>query len=116
MNIFKAKCTACRTDAPKVTAEEEKELLSKLKEWCILNCDNVKILEREYMFNNFINAVAFANKIAEAAEKANHHPEIIIRWGSCTVKWWTHAINGLHRNDFIMAAKSDSLFQEHFQQ
>jgi len=54
--------------------------------------------------------VAFTNKIAMISEKEDHHPLIITEWGRVTVQWWSHKIKGLHKNDFIMAAKTDELF------
>lgn len=51
--------------------------------------------------------MAFTQKIAVLAEDENHHPAILTEWGKVTVLWWSHKINGLHVNDFIMAAKTD---------
>jgi 4a-hydroxytetrahydrobiopterin dehydratase len=53
----------------------------------------------------------FTNKIGSIAEVENHHPLIITEWGKVTLDWWTHKIGGLHKNDFIMAARSDELYQ-----
>ena len=50
------------------------------------------------------------DEIAELAEKEGHHPALLTEWGRTTVTWWTHKIKGLHRNDFVMAAKTDELF------
>ena len=61
------------------------------------------------MMKNFIEAMAFTNKIAMIAEKEDHHPLIVTEWGRVKVQWWTHKIKGLHKNDFIMAAKTDAL-------
>ncbi len=60
-------------------------------------------------FRNFVEAVAFTNQVAEIAKAEGHHPVILTEWGKVTVTWWTHKIRGLHRNDFIMAAKTDRL-------
>jgi 4a-hydroxytetrahydrobiopterin dehydratase len=78
--------------------------------WQIKEVDGVKRIERVFKLKNFIEAVAFTNKIAMVAEKQDHHPLIITEWGRVTVQWWSHKIKGLHRNDFIMAAKTDELF------
>jgi 4a-hydroxytetrahydrobiopterin dehydratase len=67
------------------------------------------MLEREFKFKNFKQALAFANQVAELAEAEFHHPAILLEWGKVTVTWWTHAIKGLHKNDFICAAKTDAL-------
>jgi 4a-hydroxytetrahydrobiopterin dehydratase len=76
-------------------------------DWQIIERDGIKRLERT--FKNFAQAVAFTNKVAEIAEAEGHHPAILTEWGKVTVTWWTHKIKGLHRNDFIMAAKTDQL-------
>ena len=54
----------------------------------------------------------FALRVGRAAEEEGHHPLLTVEWGKCTVVWWTHKIRGLHRNDFIMAAKTDRLYEE----
>jgi 4a-hydroxytetrahydrobiopterin dehydratase len=69
----------------------------------------IKRLKRAFTFNNFIDAVAFTQKVAVLAENENHHPSILTEWGKVTVYWWSHKIKGLHVNDFIMAAKTDQL-------
>ena len=60
-------------------------------------------------FPVFASALAFTNQVGALAEAEGHHPAILTEWGRVTVSWWTHAIRGLHRNDFIMAAKTDAL-------
>lgn len=66
-------------------------------------------LSRKFIFNNFKNAYSFVQKLANFSENVNHHPEIRLSWGQVEVVIWTHSINGLHRNDFIWAAKVDRL-------
>lgn len=56
-----------------------------------------------------MGATAFANRIAELAEKESHHPDLTITWGLCAVEIWTHKINGLTENDFILAAKIEAI-------
>lgn len=103
------KCEACRADAPKVSDAELAELIREIPDWVPMVRDGVMQLEREFKFKNFKLAWAFSNKVAELAEAEFHHPTITLEWGKCTITWWTHAINGLHRNDFICAAKTDAL-------
>ncbi len=81
-----------------------------IPEWQIVERENIQRLERTFKFKNFVQAVAFTNQVAEIAEAEGHHPAILTEWGKVTVTWWTHKIKGLHRNDFIMAAKTDRLF------
>ena len=66
-------------------------------------------MQRVFLFDDFIQAVDFTNKVAELAESEGHHPAILLEWGKVTVQWWTHKIHGLHRTDLIMAAKTDEL-------
>ncbi len=68
-------------------------------------------LEREFKFKNFAQALEFTNKVGVLAEQQGHHPEITLTWGKVSIKIWTHKINGLHPNDFILAAKIDILAQ-----
>lgn len=102
-------CEACRADAPVLTHVQIDELIQQLPEWVCLEVEGVKRLQRIYPFKNFIDALAFTNKVAALAEEHGHHPALLTEWGRVTVSWWTHKIRGLHRNDFIMAAKSDEL-------
>jgi len=71
--------------------------------------DGIKRLERVFRFEDFAEAMAFTEKVAGIAESEGHHPALLTEWGRVTVTWWTHKIRGLHKNDFIMAAKTDML-------
>jgi 4a-hydroxytetrahydrobiopterin dehydratase len=102
-------CEACHVGAPTVTEEEMKTLGKEVSEWEVLERDGIKQLEREFKFRNFAEALAFTNKVGDLAESAGHHPAILTEWGRVTVNWWTHKIHGLHRNDYIMAARTDEL-------
>jgi len=106
------KCTACRADAPSVTDFEIRELKPQIPEWEIVNRESIARLERIYRFKNFAESLAFTVKVGNLAESEGHHPAILTEWGRTTVTWWTHKIRGLHRNDFIMAAKTDQVFIE----
>ena len=70
---------------------------------------NPDMIERKFKFKNFAQALAFVNDVGQIAEKEDHHPDIFIHWNEVTFTLWTHAINGLFDNDFIMAAKIDKL-------
>ena len=108
-NLAAGKCVACRGGEPTVTDAEIAEYHPQIAEWQTIEVDGIKRLQRVFKLKNFIEAVAFTNKIAMVAEKEDHHPLIITEWGKVTVQWWTHKIKGLHKNDFIMAAKTDEL-------
>lgn len=109
MELLDQKCEACRIDAPRVTEQQKQELQPQIPDWEIVEEQNIERLRRVYEFNNFVNALAFTNRIGELAEEEGHHPALLTEWGRVTVTWWTHKIKGLHVNDFIMAAKTDQL-------
>ncbi len=109
--LTELKCEACQAGAPHVSDEELAILMKQLPEWSVPVREGVMQLERVYRFKNFKLAWAFADRIAALAESEFHHPAILLEWGKVTVTWWTHAIGGLHRNDLIMAAKSDTLLE-----
>ena len=102
-------CVACRRDAPTVTDEEIAELHPQVPHWELHEVDGVKRLTRAFEFENFAQALEFTDGVGRLAEQEGHHPALLTEWGRVTVSWWTHKIRGLHRNDFIMAAKTDQL-------
>ncbi len=103
-------CTACRLGAPLLTAAELAELRRQIPAWRVVEEEGIKKLRREFSFKTFADALAFANRVGELAEGHDHHPVLAVEWGKTTVIWWTHKIRGLHRNDAILAAKTDLLF------
>ena len=105
-------CSACRKDAPRVSEVEATQLIEQIPEWQLIDCDGVAQLQREFVFPDFSKALDYANAVGELAEGTNHHPAILVEWGKTTVTWWTHKIGGVHRNDFIMAAKTDFLYNK----
>ena len=107
--LLKEKCTACRRDSPRVTEAEIRELQPQIPEWKLVERDGIERLERVFPFANFAEALDFTNRVGALAEEEGHHPVILTEWGRVTVGLWTHKIRGLHRNDFIIAAKIDSL-------
>ena len=106
VNLARQVCVACRADSPRVEAEEAAGLLDGLPGWTIASVAGIDRLTRRFAFVDFAAALEFVNLVGELADAADHHPEITIEWGAATVSWWTHTIGGLHRNDFIMAART----------
>jgi 4a-hydroxytetrahydrobiopterin dehydratase len=84
-------------------------LHAEIPGWAIVEREGIPRLERAFTFPSFAAALAFTNRVGEIAEQEAHHPAITTEWGRVTVTWWTHKIKNLHRNDFIMAAKTDAL-------
>jgi 4a-hydroxytetrahydrobiopterin dehydratase len=107
--LAQTKCTACRAGEPTVTPEEITLLHPEVIDWSIVERNGINRLERVFKFTDFAEALAFTNKVGQIAEEEGHHPSILTEWGKVTVTWWTHKIKGLHRNDFIMAARTDHL-------
>ena len=108
-NLVQERCVACRKDSPLVTDAEVAELKPQIPEWNIVEHNQIPRLERTFRFQNFVQALDFTAKVGALAEEQGHHPAILTEYGRATVFWWTHKIKGLHRNDFIMAAKTDQI-------
>lgn len=107
--LAQQKCEACRKDSPTATPAEVAEYLTQTPGWQVTREDNLDKLSKTYFFKDWNEAITFTNQIGELAEAEGHHPAILTEWGRVTVKWWTHKIGGLHKNDFVMAAKSEEL-------
>ena len=102
-------CVPCRGGEPPLSDDEIAGLASEVSAWSVVEQDSVKRLQRSFQCKDFVEALAITQKVGGLAESEGHHPLIITEWGRVTIQWWTHKIKGLHRNDFIMAAKTDLL-------
>jgi 4a-hydroxytetrahydrobiopterin dehydratase len=108
-DLSNMQCVACRKGEPTVTEAEMAALRPQIPDWQVVERDGIPRLERVFSFPNFAQALAFTDRVGALAEAEGHHPALLTEWGRVTVTWWTHKIGGLHRNDFIMAAKTDRL-------
>jgi 4a-hydroxytetrahydrobiopterin dehydratase len=108
-NLRQERCVACRRDSLRVTDAEIATLKLQIPEWNLVERDGIARLERTYHFGDFVQALDFTNQVGALAEEQGHHPMLVTEYGRVGVSWWTHTIKGLHRNDFIMAAKTDQL-------
>lgn len=105
--LAQKRCKPCQGGVPPLRGEALHALRSGLSEgWAIVGD---RQLEREFSFKDFREALAFTNAVGEVAEAENHHPDIYLSWGKVRVTLWTHKVNGLTENDFILAAKIDAL-------
>lgn len=111
-NLVNNKCTACNPNSEPVASEKYKSFLTELPEWEISVKKSINTLCKLYSFKNYAEALQFTNEVANLAEAEGHHPKIILEWGKVEVNWWTHKIKNLHINDFIMAAKTEELFNK----
>lgn len=109
--LLEQNCIPCSGNSQPVSDQEIASLKPQVPEWNIIHEDGEPRLQRVYKFPDFKGALAFTQRVGEEAEKEGHHPSLLCEWGKVTVTWWTHAIQGLHGNDFIMAAKTDSIYQ-----
>ena len=109
-SLNQEKCEACRRDSPSVTEAEVAQLKPELPDWEMINENDIPKLDRVFKFKNFQQALDFTNELGTLAEDQGHHPRMTTEWGRVQVTWWTHKIRNLHRNDFVMAAKSDQVF------
>ena len=101
------KCTPCQGKDSLASHDDITQFLKETPGWALAH-GGVAIF-RKYIFPDFDTAYAFAGKVAALAQEQNHHPDIAFGWGYVKLKLWTHAIGGLHANDFIMAAKINTL-------
>jgi 4a-hydroxytetrahydrobiopterin dehydratase len=102
-------CIPCTGQSSPLTQVEIDTLLPQVPEWRITPDRGESHLYRIFPFPDFRSALEFTQSVGEAAEKAGHHPALLTEWGKVTVTWWTHAIKGLHKNDFIMAQRTDEI-------
>ena len=108
--LAQERCIACRRDSPSVTPEEIAALHPQAPEWQLIDRDSIPKLDRTFRFRDFAQALAFTSRVGELAEEEGHHPLLTTEWGRVRVAWWTHKIRNLHRNDFVMAAKTDEIY------
>ncbi len=105
--LAQKKCVPCRGGTPPLSTDQVKEYLGAVPQWTV-SADGKRI-SRTFTFKDFVQAMKFVNKVAEVAEAQGHHPDIHIHWNKVELELWTHAIGGLHENDFVMAARTDRL-------
>ncbi len=105
------KCVPCHGGVPPLSPEETDALLPQVPGWQLSRQEGIPRLVRTIRVKGFTGALELANKIGALAEAEGHHPALLVEYGRVTISWWTHAIRGLHQNDFIMAAKTDALVQ-----
>jgi len=106
--LTEQRCKACEGGTPALERDEAESLLAQLDaDWSI--DDTGRQIRREFRFKNFYHTIAFVNAVAWIANTEDHHPDLEVGYNRCLVRFSTHAIGGLSRNDFICAAKIDRL-------
>lgn len=109
IKLAEVDCEACKLDAKKLSDNEIASQLPQLPGWAVCAEDSINKLRREFKFKNFVEALAFTNKVGALAAEHGHHPDILTEWGKVTVTWWSHKIKGLHQLDFVLALKTSEL-------
>lgn len=99
-------CVPCKGGTPPLKGKELENLHKSVPQWTVTNEHHI---QRAFKFPDFVQALAFVNKVGALAEEQGHHPDILLTWGKAEITLWTHSINGLSESDFIMAAKIDRL-------
>jgi 4a-hydroxytetrahydrobiopterin dehydratase len=112
MKLENLTCEPCTKNAQPVSPDQLSEALQSLPQWEIKVFDNEPHLIRRFLFDNYATGLRFTIKVGEMADTHDHHPLIITAWGKVTIHWWTHTINNIHMNDLILAAKTESIYQE----
>ncbi len=104
------KCIPCEGGIPSFDLSEIHKYLKKVDGWDVNSNDNKSFyLIKEFKFDNFLKSQNFVNKVGNISEEEGHHPDISFGWGYAKIKIFTHAINGLHESDFVLAAKIDKI-------
>lgn len=101
-------CEPCRGGVPPMNDVAAQAMLKELGGGWLIN--EAGHLEKLYTFDNFIDAMQFANGVGDLAEEAGHHPDLYVAWGKCGIEIWTHKIEGLAEADFVLAAKASRLY------
>ena len=105
------KCEPCHSGGSPISGEDIHKYIDAVPDWDVQDIDGISRLVRTFKFRNFKEALAFTSEVGGIAEQEGHHPSILTEWGRVTVTWWTHSIKGLHINDFIMASRTDALYE-----
>lgn len=105
--LRKIRCVGCEGGIPALSAQEVETLMRDINQWQI--SDDHQWINRRFNFKNFYHTMAFVNAVAFIANYENHHPDMEVGYNYCNIKFTTHAVNGLTKNDFICAAKIDAL-------
>jgi 4a-hydroxytetrahydrobiopterin dehydratase len=104
------RCTSFRSGEQPLSRAEIEDYLPQVPEWKLEKQNGSYHIERSFRFPDFAAALEFTNAIGKLSEKEGHHPSVLTEWGRVTLRWWSHSIRGLHRNDFIMAARSEKAY------
>jgi len=109
--LSREQCVRPQKGTPPLNHNEIDTLLPMAEGWMVIDSEEVPKLQKTFRFKRYKDALNFSMAVGLAADEQDHHPKLTIEYGKVTVEWWTHVVNGLHRNDFIMAAKTDQIYR-----
>lgn len=104
--LLSKKCVPCEGGVQPFSKEQASTYLKLIPSWRL---DSKGHLAKQFKFKNFAMAMAFLNKVAQLAEREGHHPDFAVHYNKVDFEIWTHAVNGLSENDFVLAAKIGEL-------
>ena len=108
--LFKKNCIPCEGGISAFDISQIHKYQKKVDDWDIVkNQNEIFLLEKKFKFKNFLESQSFINEVSKISEKEGHHPDITFGWGYAKINITTHAIEGLSKNDFILAAKIDQI-------
>ena len=108
VNLLQKKCIPCEGKGINpFTRDEVKDYLAQVSGWTLDK--DAKRISKEFKFKDVVEAMKFVERVADIAEREGHHPDIHIHYNKVLLDIWTHAIDGLFENDFILAAKIDAI-------
>ena len=108
MDLTEKHCVPCKGGIPALSGRDEDIYIKEVPSWTLIR-DGIHKIRRLFKFKNFKGSIGFVNKVAEIAEEEGHHPDIYISYNKVQLELYTHAVDGLLENDFIMAAKLDKI-------
>ncbi|HEV7702602.1 MAG TPA: 4a-hydroxytetrahydrobiopterin dehydratase [Candidatus Paceibacterota bacterium] len=106
-DLLKKKCIPCEVGGEPLNRVDAQDYVDELPGWTL--SEGAKRISKEYKFQDFIGAINFVERVADVAEIEGHHPDIHVHYNKVLLELWTHEINGLSENDFIVAAKVDAM-------
>ncbi|MFN7036415.1 MAG: 4a-hydroxytetrahydrobiopterin dehydratase [Bellilinea sp.] len=109
--LSREQCVKPQKSTPPLSNNEIDNLLPLAEGWLVIDSEEVPKLQKTFRFKRYKEALDFVVAVGLSADEQDHHPKITVEFGKVTVEWWTHVVNGLHRNDFIMAAKTDEIYR-----
>lgn len=111
MGLLEEMCEPITANSVPVTDEEAQRLLETLPGWQIVFEDGINKLRYEFQFKGYLQVLVFTNRLSDVSMGQGHYPLVVFKRDKATVTWWTQKMQNMHRNDFIMAAKTENIYK-----